>query len=468
MFSPVLRNQFGTIYTPPDVVSLTIDEAIKKYNGDLRTAIFCDPACGDGNFLIAIYQLLIRISEISDPLERSLDALNRIYGIEILGHMAAASNARLLLGHCQNLPIANAKIIIDQHIFHGNTLRTINDDWPILMYEGGLLPQWLQNMKFDIIVGNPPYTQYKKHGKGDDLPVPAAYKQPNLALSFWQWCHNHTTGVYSLNIKDMVLNSVSGKLRTVLAPYLSSIVYCALTREYSSVNTLIMTGGHNRGPQCYNDMPLTIPQTENLIRGRFIRNMSTQSSLLPGMIPLHSCATIGKRLRGGGRGAPLSWADHSFTNAEDGHYIIFCYIINPSATWPQFKYLTVRPEVLAPMVRVGKAGKSHLNYAEFKDAQEAKLIWCFLNSRYNLQYNLQLFSVARVTGTTKCLPKCLRITLSDMKQILVPNYNDYHTREQEKLQAVLNFADQHSSIEDFCAGADRVINHLLFDNPDEY
>ena len=151
VFTPEIRKRFGTIYTPEFVVEATINLAFKHLDKSLDRTIltYCDPAAGDGNFLVALYHKLMEdeqfISKFPNPVIRSYHILTHsIYGIEILKFSWAKCRNRLLSLHLEidknnELPIDLSEL----HIYWGNTILTPEDDFEIdeSIGEGGLLPE---------------------------------------------------------------------------------------------------------------------------------------------------------------------------------------------------------------------------------------------------------------------------------------------------------------------------------------
>src|SRR5208283_1915761 len=94
-FSISVKNRYGTVWTDPGVVAMTIEETLKYYTEDLHSATFCDPACGDGNFLVSIYRLLTKFPTKYETCTQSEYILSRIYGVDIIDRMVAAARSRL-------------------------------------------------------------------------------------------------------------------------------------------------------------------------------------------------------------------------------------------------------------------------------------------------------------------------------------------------------------------------------------
>ena len=137
-----------------------------------------------------------------------------LWGIEILKDAYQACRDRLALLHGRTAKQNNGDvrgelsfILKGLHIYHGNTIRTPDDAFELneSVGEGGLLPAWLCTRKWDVIIGNPPYT----HLRNLDNRRYAAYpRQRDMAQVFIHWALDHLTekGIVSFNTTDAWLN----------------------------------------------------------------------------------------------------------------------------------------------------------------------------------------------------------------------------------------------------------------------
>jgi len=83
------KKQTAEVFTPPKLVSDMLDKLPDTVWEDGKT--FCDPACGDGNFLIQVLWRKIAENE-QDPTE----ALESVYGVDIMQDNIRECRLRLL------------------------------------------------------------------------------------------------------------------------------------------------------------------------------------------------------------------------------------------------------------------------------------------------------------------------------------------------------------------------------------
>ncbi len=207
---PEVRKAGGVYYTPKYVVDYIVENTVGKLiQGKTPKQVekikICDPACGSGSFLIGAYQYLLDwhlkyytsnppIKKKDNPLtpdgnlttaEKKRILLNNIFGVDIdtqavevtklnlllkalEGETLASINQQLSLFHERVLPNLNQNIkcgnsligpdFYDQQLeIFPEQIKKINAfDWE----EG--FPEVFEQGGFDVVIGNPPYVEFKK------------------------------------------------------------------------------------------------------------------------------------------------------------------------------------------------------------------------------------------------------------------------------------------------------------------
>lgn len=120
---------FGEVFTPSHIVKDMCD-LIPAETWDDITSTFLEPACGNGNFLVEIYERkLQRCKDEKDGLK----ALAAIVGIDILPDNVAESRARLKKMFADKFPDANtfclkmADTILENNIVCGDSLKIMKE-----------------------------------------------------------------------------------------------------------------------------------------------------------------------------------------------------------------------------------------------------------------------------------------------------------------------------------------------------
>ena len=125
------KKALGQVYTPAAIIEEMIGEAIKDKGVNLNSKIL-DPSCGSGYFLIALTQYLKKHLDYS--LKEIIEEM--IYGVDINPVAVYLTKASLALLTEEILDLSH--IVCQNFLAEDNTLR------------------------FDFIIGNPPYIGHKK------------------------------------------------------------------------------------------------------------------------------------------------------------------------------------------------------------------------------------------------------------------------------------------------------------------
>ena len=168
-------------------------------------ALFWEPACGEGNFLLELLERKLRaLPSPTAPGEweaASLRALASLYGVDLLPDNCQVCRRRLydlwanvrdrVYPQCPETVSAGARRILSANILCGDALTGQAAGGPLLFRRWIISPQGIaapgealppQEMAFDVIISNPPY-QRKVNESGKGLgAVPLYQKFVALAL----------------------------------------------------------------------------------------------------------------------------------------------------------------------------------------------------------------------------------------------------------------------------------------------
>lgn len=149
-----LRKIFGKYYTPEVIVDHIIDSIGIEIGNDKKVI---DLSCGSGIFLIRILRKMIekiKKDEIKENKEYILQELiSCIYGIDIDEAACSLTKLNLLFTTFdiwKEIFMKKEEVNINFNIFTFNSLNIFRVDSPI------------SGIKFDYVVGNPPYVEAKK------------------------------------------------------------------------------------------------------------------------------------------------------------------------------------------------------------------------------------------------------------------------------------------------------------------
>ncbi len=215
------KQEKGLFYTPSHLAKLLVDECIplKKHDEfNLKTFKILDPACGSGIFLVVAFKRLVQIwrlqNEMNYPDIKDLKRLlKNIYGVDKEGQAIKLASFSLSLALCNELnPI---KII--------NELRFDDLTKENLIHSDFFNCDAIQNKKFDLIIGNPPFVRgaisdYSNKWQLENQSV--AIPQGQIALKFLteSFSYLKQSGLSCLIIKSsgLLYNSTSNDYKKVL------------------------------------------------------------------------------------------------------------------------------------------------------------------------------------------------------------------------------------------------------------
>ncbi len=169
------RKYLGQVYTPKQIVIQMINEGInveKIINNPYFKVI--DPACGGGYFLIEAYKrikeilldnydkILFKKPEMKEKLDRNIDSFiieNNLWGCDIDQFAVFMTTISILL---KGKPNKNTKVNIYKLDF---LLEGKSNIFDLIDYDRKQKNKDLSNIKFDLVIGNPPYIGHKKIDK---------------------------------------------------------------------------------------------------------------------------------------------------------------------------------------------------------------------------------------------------------------------------------------------------------------
>ena len=143
----------GQVFTPKNIVNKILDDVGYKSN-ILLTKKILDPACGDGKFLVEIVARIIKYSNIID-LELNL---KKVYGWDIDEDLINITKRKL-----------------DEIVKPYN----LNIDWNLTVINS---LHFKPNIKFDYIVGNPPYINIRNLNEVERFYIKTNYNFCNFGM----------------------------------------------------------------------------------------------------------------------------------------------------------------------------------------------------------------------------------------------------------------------------------------------
>lgn len=176
LIRPDERHQLGQYFTPSDVIDLML--ALVMKNG--KEKVF-DPSCGSGTFLVRAYQ---RKRQLSNQSHRYL--LEDIYGNDLANYPAYLAMLNLAI---RNVSSPSYPKIINQDFF------SITDKTKVEIHDFEGKKQKKILPKFDIIIGNPPYTRQEDIGIMQGTVKKETIQQ--LVKDYWNMTPSARTSIYA-------------------------------------------------------------------------------------------------------------------------------------------------------------------------------------------------------------------------------------------------------------------------------
>jgi predicted RNA methylase len=141
VLSPARRRELGAFYTPADVAGRLVEIALSGLDG---TPAVCDPACGNGEFLVGAGTALARLG-----LPRVTVARDLLWGCDI--DPAAVAATRAAIAEWSGVDPLDHVVVADG--------LTMTDAW---------------RGHFDAVVGNPPFLNQLERVTARRTPLPLA------------------------------------------------------------------------------------------------------------------------------------------------------------------------------------------------------------------------------------------------------------------------------------------------------
>ena len=190
---------------------------LEEFHEKIASLRFLDPACGCGNFLITTYKELRRLELEIIKMEypsrqRLLDvsplikvSIEQFYGIEILDFPCEVARTGMWLAeHLMNLEVgewfgmayADLPLKRSAHIYNTNALRV---NWQDLLKDDS---EYSDNLRFDYIIGNPPYCgrRYRNKEQIEDVSKQFSYKDIDYVACWFKTASNYVH-TYNVNSK---------------------------------------------------------------------------------------------------------------------------------------------------------------------------------------------------------------------------------------------------------------------------
>jgi len=216
---------FGEVYTPVDVVNYILDAIGYSDDGDIEDKAIIDPSCGEGIFLIEVAKRLIKKFNNKglnlrqpDDARVVLDNIsNVIYGVD------------LSIDSCEK----TKKNLFSLLKTHYDTVKKKYTDYSLnfkIYSFDSLQSNELDNLKFDYVIGNPPYIRIQRI-------------KPNTLKEKYKKLYRSAIGRFDTSVlfieKGIKWLKPSGTLGFIVSNKFLSTNYGAAIREFILENSSI-------------------------------------------------------------------------------------------------------------------------------------------------------------------------------------------------------------------------------------
>ena len=161
----LIRREMGIYYTPTFVVNYIVKNTlgeILKQKGDGKIKVL-DPACGSGSFLIKAFDIFLNYYGKSGEIafeDKEKILKNNIFGVDLDSKAVEIAQLNLLLRALEKgkrLPLLQGNIKVGNSLINdpkvaGGKAFDWDKEFESIVKEGG----------FDVIIGNPPYIDYRE------------------------------------------------------------------------------------------------------------------------------------------------------------------------------------------------------------------------------------------------------------------------------------------------------------------
>ena len=215
------KKEKGLFYTPSHLAKLLVDECLplKNYKDfDIANYKILDPACGSGIFLVVVFKRLVQLWKLqhnmATPTITDLKLLlKNIYGVDKEQQAIYLTSFSLSLALCNEL---NPITIL-------NELRFDNLTENNLIHSDFFTCKEIDNNKFDLVIGNPPFVRGKLDKKQEIWKIndkKIKIPQGQIALGFLTQSFNYLKegGLLCLitNSSGLLYNNTSNDFRKTL------------------------------------------------------------------------------------------------------------------------------------------------------------------------------------------------------------------------------------------------------------